>query len=75
MLERTRGGRVDGRTFKEVDIFAVGSESVVPSRAGTNFMRAEREREREREVERHVHAIIMRRRLCSLCNPSSPPAK
>ena len=48
MLERTRGGRVDGRTFKEVDIFAVGSESVVPSRAGTNFMRAERERERER---------------------------
>ena len=36
---RTRKG-----TFKEVDIFAVGAESLVqPSSAGTNFMRGERE--------------------------------
>ena len=43
---RARIGRTRKGTFKEVDIFAVGAESVVqPSRAETNFMCGERERE------------------------------
>ena len=45
-----------GRTFKEVDIFAVGAERVRRSTVeGRDEFHVRRERER-----RHVHAIIMR---------------